>query len=165
MANSNNHNTSSNRNSSGDEQAFNDTIKDPDSPEELAKRLGSYVETDPVKNPHAAGIGDDKPWVTDEAIDAMVMERTVSPSESEEALSKRIMRESLPVLTTNLIHLAVHSGSETTRLRASTYLLDRVLGKPGQDAAGAVSDPLTELLEEMAKAEANNTNNANNKGR
>jgi hypothetical protein len=99
-------------------------------------------------------------WVSEDAMESLILERTINPSESAEDLSRRLIRENLPVVTQSMIHLAIHSASETTRLRAGQYLVDRMLGKPGDDLKSQGEDPLGDLLSELTKAAEQHANSS-----
>lgn len=90
-------------------------------------------------------------WDSDEAINALKMERTVNPSETEEELARRIIRENLPAAASAIAHLAIHSPSEKTRLEAARYIVDRNLGKIGDERTFGDKDPWDELLADCVK--------------
>jgi hypothetical protein len=84
--------------------------------------------------------------VTDEELAALRQEREVFTDESLEAQSRRLLRESAPLAVTTVVNIARSGGSDRVRLDASKYLLDRVLGKVGDDAFGDELDPLTAFV-------------------
>lgn len=66
-----------------------------------------------------------------------------------EAIAKDHARRSLPVAMDSIIYLATYSENESLRLKASTYLVDRVLGRLGDTPIENVvddTDPLTQLV-------------------
>jgi hypothetical protein len=79
-------------------------------------------------------------WVPDEALAGLRMERQVRSDESDEEVARRIFLENLPVAALAIVHLAQHSGTERVRLDASKYVVERNLGKIGEDpdAGGAL---------------------------
>lgn len=66
-------------------------------------------------------------WDSDDAISALKMERTVHPDESSEQMTRRMLEEAAPLAAQSIIHLALHSGNDNTRLNASKYITDTVL--------------------------------------
>lgn len=74
--------------------------------------------------------GDDanSPWVTEEDIKALEMERDVLGDDYEQQ-SLRILKENLPVVVNSIVKLARTASSETVRLNAAKYVVDRNLGK------------------------------------
>lgn len=89
----------------------------------------------------------DKDWVPDEALAALTSERSLSPDETEEQLTRRLFRENAANAALGIIHIAVHGTNERTRLDASKYVVERVLGKVGDDAYDAEKSPLEALME------------------
>jgi hypothetical protein len=89
---------------------------------------------------------------------------TEGESESEltnstpEAIAKDHARRSLPVAMDSIIYLATYSENETLRLKASTYLVDRVLGRITDTPIENIvddTDPLTQLVKKAMGANAN----------
>jgi hypothetical protein len=82
----------------------------------------------------------------DDLLSSIKMERTLGPagSESDEALARRIFKENAPLAAASIAKLALHGQSERTRLDASKYVIERVLGPAGNDTGS--SDPLADFL-------------------
>lgn len=96
------------------------------------------------------GMGENgKPWIADEALEAMIMEREYHPKEDNAQTSRRIVNENAPVVVQSLIHLAIHSSSERIRLDAGKYLTDRVLGKVGEESSPSEDSPIVEFLKDV----------------
>ena len=99
---------------------------------------------------------DDPNWVPDEILASMKMERSKGPTgeiESDEAISRRIFKENAPLAASAIARLAIHGASERTRLDASKYIVERVLGPVGNDVGAA--DPIRDFMEDVIqKAEA-----------
>jgi len=85
-------------------------------------------------------------WNADDALDFLVMERAVNPSESVEEMSRRLFHENLPTAVASIVHVAIHSPNEKTRLEASKYVVERVLGKIGTETLDEGKSPWEELL-------------------
>lgn len=94
-------------------------------------------------------MSEDKGWIPDDALESMIMERSVHTKEDNKALSRRLIDENSPVVAHSMIWLAVHSPSERVRLDAGRYLLDRNLGRVGEEQGDQKDSPITELLESV----------------
>jgi len=94
-----------------------------------------------------------KDWDSDEALSNLTMERAVHPTESEEDLARRVFLESLPIAALTIAHAAQHSGNERIRLDAAKYIVERNLGKIGDDpdAGGALERLMKELANNDSK--------------
>lgn len=95
------------------------------------------------------GLPKGKAWVPDEALEGMIMEREYHPEESNPKTTKRLMDENAPVVAMSLIHLALHSGSERTRLDAGKYIMDRVLGRVGEELIPTEDSPIEKFVSEV----------------
>ena len=75
-----------------------------------------------------------------------------------EALARNKAREAVPVAMDAIIYLATYGDNETLRLKAATYIVDRVLGKitdvPMDANAIDDDDPLTKLVKAATAAGA-----------
>jgi len=76
------------------------------------------------------------------------MERVTHVEESEEALTQRLFRENSARVAMSLVDIAIRGSSERLRLDAGKYIVDRVLGKIGDDTHRADS-PLEAMLRQM----------------
>jgi hypothetical protein len=83
-------------------------------------------------NPHG-NPNPSTPWDADEAIEALAMERSVDPSLTEVDLARKILLENLPAAVQGLVHIAIHGGNESLRLNAQKYIIERNMGKVGDD--------------------------------
>ena len=90
-----------------------------------------------------------KEWLADDALEALNIERSVRPDETHEQLSRRLLKENVPMATMSVINLALHGTNERLRLDAAKYVMDRVLGKPGEDVFDKDRSPLEELIDEV----------------
>lgn len=90
-----------------------------------------------------------KQWLPDDALEGMIMERSFHPGETSPKTAKRLMEENAPVIAMSLIHLALHSNSERTRLDSGKYILDRVLGRPGEEIIPTEDSPIDKFVSEV----------------
>lgn len=89
-------------------------------------------------------------WDSDEALANLQMEQSVHPEESDEDLAQRLFKEAAPQAAMALIHLSQHGMNENTRLNASKYITERVLGPVTSDT-GTAASPLERLLGDFHK--------------
>jgi len=85
-------------------------------------------------------------WVPDAAMNALLAEREIHPDETPEQTARRLLIENLGPVTLGLIHTALHGSTERTRLDAQKYVMERVLGRVGDDAFGDVDSPIERFL-------------------
>ena len=86
----------------------------------------------------------DSPWVTEEDIKALELERDVLGDDFEQQ-ALRILKENLPVVVNSIVKLSRTASSETVRLNAAKYVIDRNLGKITDPETGE-EDALLEVL-------------------
>lgn len=98
-------------------------------------------------------------WLPEAAVQALEMEKQVHENETPEQTARRLMRESSPQIAMGVLHTAMHGSTDRIRLDAQKYVLDRVLGKAGEDAYESNKSPL-ELLVETLTREAEEFANA-----
>lgn len=85
-------------------------------------------------------------WVPSDAVSALATEREIHPDESHEDLARRLLKENVGPATLSIIHISSHGGNERLRLDASKYIVDRVLGKIGDEIKKDGEDPLQQFL-------------------
>jgi len=91
----------------------------------------------------------DRAWVSDDDISALLMERltgakTDGDSESPTAQARRMIQEASPMAAASLVRLAQHSEHDSIRMRAALEILNRA------EAMGATVDgkePWAELID------------------
>jgi hypothetical protein len=88
---------------------------------------------------------------TQAELDAMVLDAKLYPDETEEQTARRIFREGLPNAAKAIVDIAENSTSDRTRLTAAQYIVERNLGKVGDDAAHAPDNALAKLVNEFAE--------------
>ncbi len=94
-------------------------------------------------------MGSGREWIPDEALESMVMERSVHRNETNKKTATRLVEENAPLVAQSMIHLAIYSQSERIRLDAGKYLLDRTLGRIGEAPVAEESSPIRELIESV----------------
>jgi hypothetical protein len=61
------------------------------------------------------------------------MERTVFSEKSGAELAESILEDAAPLAAQSIVRIATNDPNSRVRLTASTYIVDRVLGKAGLD--------------------------------
>ena len=87
-----------------------------------------------------------KEWIADDALECMITEKSFHPGETNPKTAKRLMDENAPVVAMSLIHLAIHSKSERTRLDAGRYIMDRILGRVGEELLPTEDSPIDQFV-------------------
>lgn len=90
-----------------------------------------------------------KEWIPDDALESMIMERSLHSGENNVKTSRRLIDENIPIVTQAMLHLAIHSASERIRFDASRYLMDRSLGRASEESVAPESTPVSEFLESV----------------
>lgn len=71
---------------------------------------------------------DSREWVPDEAIAALTVRRALQKDENPIQMAVELIKESLPLATMSMTHLAINCGIENVRFQAAKYIMDRALG-------------------------------------
>jgi hypothetical protein len=89
--------------------------------------------------------------------EALSMERQTHNDESEEVLTHRLLKENAARVAMSVVNMAVRGTSERIRLDAGKYVLDRVLGRIGDETYRADSplDAMVRQMQEDAEQAAN----------
>jgi len=91
-------------------------------------------------------------WDADEALNALKMETDVhGRDETEAECSQRLLMENAPRMVLAICHLGQHSTNEQTRLRAATYVVDRVLGRIADSNPLGNEDPFLKIAKALAQ--------------
>jgi hypothetical protein len=61
------------------------------------------------------------------------MERSVYPEKTGAELAESILEDAAPAAAQSIVRIATSDPNSNTRLRAASYIVDRVLGKAGLD--------------------------------
>ena len=104
-------------------------------------------DSDDPRDSSRTGDSHESPWVTEEDIKALELERDVL-GDDEEQQALRILKENLPVVVNSIVKLSRTASSETVRLNAAKYVVDRNLGKITEHDVDA-DDVLAELLKDV----------------
>lgn len=118
---------------------------------------GDYTNPDPRdpsrSHERANFLNDDsseETWVTDEEVEALAMERDIM-GDSIEMQAERILRDNLPAVVHGIVKLARSANSETVKLNAQKYIIDRNLGKIVEPAT-VEGDPLMDMMQSVVRA-------------
>jgi hypothetical protein len=87
----------------------------------------------------------DQNWVPDALVNALVCERIADPEMSDEERARKTLTQTAPLAAQSIKWLALYSGNESVRLRASQYIIDGVVGGSFK-AVGGEEDLLMELV-------------------
>ena len=90
-------------------------------------------------------------WIPSDAIASLAAERQVHPEETEEDTARRLLKENVDRAVLGIVHISQHGGSEKIRFDASKYIVERVLGKAGEEVA-AEQNPIEEFLNKIEAA-------------
>lgn len=85
--------------------------------------LGHESESEPERTGPNMG----PTWDTDEALENLKMERSVNADLNNAQLTARLLAEAAPTAAMSIIHLAMHSSNDNTRLNAAKYITDRMI--------------------------------------
>lgn len=106
----------------------------------------AFDNEDP-RDPSFTGNNPKGEWITEEDVKALEMERDVL-GDDEEQQAHRILKENLPAVVHSIVKLARSAQSETVRLSASKYVVDRNLGRITDPDTGD-DDALRKVLEDV----------------
>jgi len=88
---------------------------------------------------------------TDAELEAMKLEVSLYPDETEEQTARRVFREALPNAAKAIAEISMNSTNDRTRLAASQYIVERNLGKVGDDPAHVSDNALSRLVNDIAE--------------
>lgn len=89
---------------------------------------------------------DDRSWIPDAAIEGLKMERDLHPEKSNIEFTRELFRQNAPAAAASIVHLAIHSPNEKVRSDNARYVIERVLGRPGEENPHGRT-PLEALME------------------
>jgi hypothetical protein len=88
-------------------------------------------------------------WDPDDIAQKLVVPRSGAEEQTPESQATTTFRESLPVAAASICHLALHSANERIRLDASKYVVERNLGRIGENNLPGAKDPVDDLIKEV----------------
>jgi hypothetical protein len=71
------------------------------------------------------------------------------PELSEEQQAKEVFTNNVRQAAQSIVNLALTGQSERIRLSASQYVVDRIMGKPGQEVEAGPDKPLEKMFREL----------------
>jgi hypothetical protein len=96
-------------------------------------------------------------WIPDVELEKLKCERLYEPDVTDEERARKILMSSAPMAAQSLAWLSVHAVNEQIRLKASTYIIDGVVGGKLR-REGDTDDVLYALVTELAKNDAESLN-------
>jgi hypothetical protein len=91
-------------------------------------------------------------WDAEEALASLADESRLLDGDDTRQTSKRIFRENAAVAAASICHIAKYCPSDRTRLEAAKYVVERNLGRIGDDT-DIHDDPLEALMASVVKSE------------
>lgn len=93
-------------------------------------------------------------WDPEAVKEALDLEMKYHDDKTPEAVATQKLKNSAAYAADAIIHLAIYSENESIRLKAATYITDRVMGKITDQPLGAGSkgDLLKQLLDGVVTA-------------
>jgi hypothetical protein len=114
--------------------------------------------------------GTNSAWIPDEILDKVNRDaqerldgrKAMNLSRTDTELVKAQFAEAAPLAAASIIHLATHSTNERTRLSAAQYVVERAIGRPGEDGTQGGKDVIMEFLEDVMNTSASANKNTYN---
>ena len=88
-------------------------------------------------------------WDIEDALRSMEIEKQIHRDQSSGDIAARIFDENTVPAALALVHLAQHSPNEKIRMDAAKYVLERVMGRLGDEAKSGADNPLEKLLADI----------------
>lgn len=85
----------------------------------------------------------------------LLEDETALTEESAETRAQRLFRENLVGAAYSIVDLALNSPSEKLRLSASTYVVERTMGRVQDNPPAPPADPFKELLAQCVVEQEN----------
>ena len=114
-----------------------------------------FIENTRKAAQQGASEPEDSIWDSDEAFESLKMERTVHPEESYEQMTKRIVEQAGPAAAQAIVHLALHSANDNTRLNAAKYITDKFYGDDNDKSGLATWERLVASAVKSLESHAN----------
>lgn len=91
-------------------------------------------------------------WMPEDELRMLQNQPKISPSVNDnEKIAMAIFRDNVALAAEIIGDLAINGDKESTRLNASKYIVERVLGKIGDTATNAQGDVWDELFSNVAR--------------
>ena len=88
-------------------------------------------------------------WDVEDALRSMEVERQIHQDQTPSEIATRIFDENMVPSALAIVHLAQHSPNEKIRMDAAKYVLERILGRIGDESKSSETNPLERLLAEI----------------
>jgi hypothetical protein len=89
---------------------------------------------------------EDPKWDSDQALDAVKMERSLNGDLSDEDLTRKILAQAGPQAAQSIVHLAIHGTNENTRLNAARYVTDSLINEGATSTRAKWEDLVGEVV-------------------
>src|SRR5215831_9957685 len=93
-------------------------------------------------------------WDPEVALASLAEDSSLLDDGDTLSTARRVFRENAGVAAAAIVHIAKYSVSDRTRLEAARYVVERNLGRVGEDET--IDDPLEKLLGTVVKEEEDN---------
>jgi hypothetical protein len=91
-------------------------------------------------------------WDADEALHSLADETRILDGDDPTMSARRIFRENAAIAATTICHIAKYCPSDRTRFEAAKYVVERNLGRIGEETT-VEDDPLQALMASVVKSE------------
>ncbi len=91
--------------------------------------------------------GDD--WMPTDFEQALKGEKELHPDEDPETTARRLLRENVGGAVMQIARAATHGATDRIRLEASKYIVERVLGRVGDDSFDGIKSPVESFIDDV----------------
>lgn len=98
-------------------------------------------------------------WDIDQAIED-ALTQNVLLEESYETQTRNHLERAAPLAAQSIVQIALYSHDERRRLDAAKYIVDRQLGRIGEERNSSLQNPLEDLLAEVVQTAESFTKNS-----
>lgn len=103
----------------------------------------AYEGDDDTRDP----FGDD--WMPEDYEKALKGEQDLHPDEDPETTARRLLRENVTSAVMQIARTATHGSTDRIRLEASKYIVERVLGRVGDDSFEGAKGPVETFIDDV----------------
>lgn len=89
-------------------------------------------------------------WDVQQALDDAIAEKTLLSTSYEDQTRNHLQRAA-PAAARSIINIALYSQTERLRLQAAQYIIDRNLGRIGEEKQSSQTNPLEDLLADVVQ--------------